>query len=387
MANGFLRVLAIVVTLSVVAEPSLAQTTIPADVTAAARAKGTLCPATSVAKYAMVEAPSRIAGYNSRMDNTERVPGATLLNRFVADMSSAAAFAATTGDPRTKDQILSALSSWARQGALMGTVSCTSGGRLTDKCSEWRKPDGSDLSDAKDFSSVQMSVASLRRVYLTAVADHATDTRADEHVAVQAWFSFFQKRMKTPDKLYFGLQMGWHWPAIDAALLDGNEGKAKSTATRMVRSLEKLFAADGSIKDRTTRGDRALWYHNSALNEAVISLGFLRAVGGSPSKALEEKLHAAVNLFVRSVQDHSVIDPWAKEALNARYTPGYQDWRSDWWNNSWGGSWWHIYAYRYPDRAEAKWLAAKVSPRAASASQDEEAGVALGCIYRSARGG
>lgn len=361
--------------------------TIPDDVLASASGRSSFCPSSSVAKYATIKAPTKIAGYNSRMDNTRQVPGAQLLIEFVADMSTAAAFAVTTSDRKTKDQILSALSNWARQGALTETVTCTSGGRLTDDCPEWRNADGSDLSKGKDFSSVQMSVASLRRVYLMTVADFARDTRAADHDLILNWFAFFQKRMKTPDKVYFGLQMGWHWPAIDAALLAGNPGKAKSTATRIARSLDSLVLGDGSIKDRTTRGDRALWYHNSSLNEAFISLEMLRANGGTPSQALEEKLHRAVNLFVRSAADHSVIDPWAKEAHNAKYTPGYQDWDSDWWNSTWGGSWWHIYAYRYPDRPEAKWLAKKVSARSASAYQDEEAGVALGCIYRTARGG
>jgi hypothetical protein len=332
-------------------------------------------------------APQAIRGYNSRMDNTRSVPGAQLLNDFVADMSGAAAHAAATQDPRAKDQILDALANWARQGALMQTRVCTSGGNLDSRCTEWTRPDGQDASAMKDFSAVQMSAAALRRAYLVAAQTHARQERAADHAAIERWFGTFDDRMKRPTSVYFGLGLGWYWPAIDAAVMEGRTSRAKSLADKAVRDAGKLIEGDGSIAERTTRGDRALHYHSSALNEIVVTMEMQRALGGRPPRGLEDRLHRAVNLFIRATQDHAVLDPWARQAHNATFRPGRQDWSRNWVDNSWGSSWWHIYAYRYPDRPEAQWIARAISPRSGSARTDEEVGVALGCVYRGARGG
>jgi hypothetical protein len=332
-------------------------------------------------------APQAIRGYNSRMDNTRSVPGAQLLNDFVADMSGAAAHAAATGDARAKDQILDALANWARQGALTQTRICTSGGNLDSRCTEWTRPDGQDPSAMKDFSAVQMSAAALRRAYLVAARSHARQERAADHAAIERWFGTFDDRMKRPTSVYFGLGLGWYWPAIDAAVMEGRTSRAKSLADKAVRDAGKLIDGDGSIAERTTRGDRALHYHSSALNEIVVTMEMQRALGGRPPRGLEDRLHRAVNLFIRATQDHAVLDPWARQAHNATFRPGRQDWSRNWVHNSWGSSWWHIYAYRYPDRPEAQWIARAISPRSGSARTDEEVGVALGCVYRGARGG
>jgi hypothetical protein len=180
----------------------------------------------------------------------------------------------------------------------------------------------------KDFSAVQMSAAALRRAYLVAARSHARQERAADHAAIERWFGTFDDRMKRPTSVYFGLGLGWYWPAIDAAVMEGRTSRAKSLADKAVREAGKLIEGDGSIAERTTRGDRALHYHSSALNEIVVTMEMQRALGGRPPRGLEDRLHRAVNLFIRATQDHAVLDPWAREAHNATFRPGRQDWEA-----------------------------------------------------------
>ncbi len=364
---------------------------LPADVVArvmsippARAAKFCQKPA-SLKHYLGKRPPSRVLGYNSRMDNGASVEGARALENMTRDISRVAAYAFIARDARTKSEMLDVLSHWARSGAFTATKSCTRNGKFLKGCTEWTRPDGRDLSSMKDFSTVQMAISSMQRGYYLGAADFQVKERASDHAAIQAWFEIFNKRMKNPNSVYFGLQMGWYWPEIDERAAKGGPGKARGTAKKMGSGLERLMLRDGSMKDRTTRGDRALWYHNSAINETVHSMELMRATGVKVPVAMEDKLHRAVNLFARSVSDYSVIDPWARKAHNARYKPNFQDWSRNWQNNSWGGSWWHIYPYRYPDRPESRWLEATVSDRAGSAFADEEIGVGLGCTYNAAK--
>lgn len=334
--------------------------------------------------YLGQQPPVRVRGYNSRMDNVASVEGARTLERMASDFSQAAAYGFVSRDSGAKTEMLDFLTHLARTGAFTDTESCVRGGQLLPSCTEWTRDDGTDLSAMKDFTAVQMAVSSMQRGYYLAAADFQTAERAADHQTIQNWFNVFNARMKRPTDVYFGLQMGWHWPSVDAAAAQRGAASARSAATSLGRGLDRLVLSDGSLRDRTTRGDRALWYHNSALNEIVHSMEMMRATGARIPASLEQKLHVAVNLFIRSVNDHSVIDPWASQAQNARYTPNRQDWPRDWQNSSSGGSWWHIYAYRYPDRPEGQWLRASVRPNAGSARADQEIGVAVGCIYNAA---
>lgn len=353
---------------------------IPAEVMTRAKSGMNYCSRTSLRGYVNTSFPKRISGYNSRMDNTHSVPGAQFMNTFVDQIGRTAAYAAVSDDADAKDEILSVLANMARQQALTGTVNC-----IGRDCPEWQRSDGRDLSDLKDYSFVESHVSNLQRVYLVSVADYKLEDRRSDHQVIKNWLQTFEKRRYPPHDVFFGLQMARYWPAIDSALLRGDTGKAAQLSSRMIRGVDRLVNADGSMAERTTRGDRALWYHNSAINETMYSMEIARAVGVRPPNGLEDRLHRAVRLFISAVQDHSVLDPWAKLANNARYRPGYQDWERDWPNKNWGGSWYHIYIHRYPDRAEARWLASRVGPNRLSAKTDVETGVGLGCIYRAAQ--
>lgn len=364
---------------------------VPADVRAALAAAGPkaarFCAPRGLGGHLKMRPPSRIAGYNSRMDNVDRVPGARQMIQVVSDVSATAAYAFASGDARAKDEIVSLLAHLARSGAWQGTKTCVRGGQLLESCTSWTRPDGQDPSAMKDFDTVQMAVSALQRAYWLAAADHRTGDRAADHAAIRDWFAFFDRRMKSPTGVYFGLGVGWHWPAIDTAAARRGSSGARGLAGKTVRGLAKLFLADGSIRDITTRGNRALHYHSSALNETLVSMEMLRAAGGSVPAGLEDRLHEAVRLFIAAVRNHGALDPWASKAHNAIYRPGQQEFESAWWNRAFAGSWWHIYIYRYADRPEARWLRAAAGPTSGSARADEQLGVALGCIYRGAAGG
>jgi hypothetical protein len=317
---------------------------LPADVLNAVQAlapqdAATFCRRPDLRGFLGRQPPARIFGFTSRMSNVASVEGARDVEDFVAAVSQAAGYAVVSRDAGIRRDMMDVLTHWAGTGALLQTRSCTSGGRLLESCTEWTVPDGSDLSASKDFSAVQMAVSSLQRSYYLAAADFETAERAAQHQVIQNWFAAFNDRMKTPSNVYFGLQMGWHWPAIDAAVAEGRTRQAASLTRDMLRGLDPLILGDGSIHERTTRGNRALWYHNSSLNETLHSFEMARALGIAPSANLEARLHAAVNLFIRSVVDPTVIDPWAAVAHNAIHTPGVQDWNPNWRDTRWGGSW------------------------------------------------
>ena len=54
---------------------------------------------------------------------------------------------------------------------------------------------------------------------------------------------------------------------------------SKKLLTKAMRELDKLVLEDGSIKDRTTRGNKALWYHHTGLIETIVTLEMARKYG------------------------------------------------------------------------------------------------------------
>ncbi|MDU8942357.1 alginate lyase family protein [Ovoidimarina sediminis] len=382
--------------------PAAAQTSfVPGDVLERARSLGAkgaaaYCPANpnywrgSLGSLLSQRPPIQLKGLNSRMDNSERIPASVAADRLADLTSSAAAHVMVTGNARVADQLLDVFTFWAKSGAFTQTKSCTRGGRLLDSCTEWRRADGKDLSDSKDFSKVQMTMAAARSAYFASVANHRREARAADHAAIRQWFAYFDGRHKTPSNIYLGLKTGWYWPAIEEAYSEGNARRAKSLTTKLVKGLDRLMLKDGSIKGRTTRGDRALWYHATALGEIMTAMEMARAQGVKLPRNMEAKLHNAVLLYVRALQNPANIDPWAKVALNSTYRPNYQDYRKDFWQNFFGHAWLHIYTYRYPETDAARWLAARIPRRSQSALFDSDTGLATGCIYnaaRAARGG
>ena len=333
----------------------------------------------------------RISGFNSRMDNAWAVTGALEAERFAAEFGATSAAAFLAGDDDTRTALIEVLARWARADAFLGTDSCVTPDNYlvtTGACGEWRQADGQDLSAMKDATHSTFLMAGLVRSYLALLADHAPAELAADHAAISDWITEgFAARLKRPGDVYFGLNMGWYWPNINLAMAQGRDAQAEDLLRRLQRDMARLVNGDGSITDRTTRGDRALWYHFTSLGEIVMSLEMVRAAGLTVDAAFEARLHDAVGLFLRAVDDHAAIQPWAQRAINATYDGVSQDWdRTGWANGNFAGSWLHVYPYRYPDHPNAIALRELVAPSAGSATSDIDFGFGIGCLYNAAAG-
>jgi hypothetical protein len=332
------------------------------------------------------EPVKKISGFNSRMDNAVFVKRAREAERFAGVFSQASINAFLLKDEEQLTRLVKVLATWAEQKAFLGTIKCVtaSGGLITrGKCTEWKRRDGKDPSGMKDATFSTFLMAGIIRSYQLFLSAHDTNGLKQEHKAINQWIKGgFAKRLKSPSKVYFGLNMGWYWPSINLDYARGNISQARKKLQTLQRSMDKLMLSDGSIRDRTTRGDRALWYHYTSLGEVVMSLEMVRAAGLSVQPSLEKKLHKAVDLFIRTTQDYSVIHPWAKKRRNSSYKNKTQDWNKYTWQNSnFAGSWLHIYPYRYPDHPNSKQLTSLVGWQAKSAYQDNDYGIGIGCLY------
>ena len=332
----------------------------------------------------------RISGFNSRMDNFDEVPGAKTAEKFALRFGRTGVAAYVRQDREAQTRLVRVLARWAEEDAFLGTISCVKDNYLisSGKCTEWQRPDGQDKSGMKDATGTTFLMAGLVRTYLAFLFDHERKTLAKEHAAIASWINNgYSARLKRPDKVYFGLNMGWYWPAINLAMVEGRPRRAKQFLRQLERGLGQYVYSDGSIKNRTTRGDRALWYQFTSIGEVVVSLEMLRAAGMQPAPEFEERLHAAVDLFLRALDDYSVIHPWARQRHKSSYMGKTQDWnRSGWPDQDFGGTWLHIYPYRFPDHPNSAALRRLVSWYAGSATEDSDLGFGAGCIYNLAAG-
>ena len=330
--------------------------------------------------------PKRIFGYNSRMDNREKVEGAVQTDEFVLRMAEAYTDSWTSGSEEKRQKVLDALYDWAKADALTQTKTCAKNGVILRSCSEWTQPDGQDLSDKKDHSTVQMHMMHLAYGYYLMLADF--NNSDPKHEKIQNWFNTFFKWNKKPDDVYFGLDLGYYWPGV----LKGTLVNASNFSTwnpqkllsKAARGLDKLVLADGSIKERTTRGNRALWYHHTGLIETIVTLEMARKYGVKIPPSLVQKIERAGEIFIRGFADHSYMDKWAKVAHNGVFTPGKQ-----YFSNNLdipnGNSWFYIFSYRYPNSVLTKKLDKILGKYPKNGRKDGYIGFGLGCIYATAK--
>jgi len=236
----------------------------------------------------------------------------------------------------------------------------------------------------KDATFSTFLAVGIARSYLLTLRDHDREGLAAEHLAIENWiFSGVAKRLKKPSQVYFGLNIGWYWPTINIAAAQGRTEVARKLTSRGLAGLTGLIAEDGSIKDRTTRGNRALWYHYTSIGEIVMTMELARALQVPIPARLEGRLHKAVDLFVRAVDDHKAIDKWARGAHNSVYD-GRQEFRTDWWNYDFAGTWLHVYPFRYPESPNAARFDNELVKAGESATVDTDFGVGVGCLYDAA---
>jgi len=322
----------------------------------------------------------RIKGYNSRMDNADSVEG---IHSFeVRDIYlEAITFAMVSEDLELKEKLFDKLYDWASEDVLSATMRCYfSSGPLdiAPACEgEWSDPDGQDLAPIKDATHMLEVVMSLNYVYKLYFADYQPDDK--RHKVITGWFESFYHRIKSAKDFYFGNYVGWYLPNI--SIKHSQNKSYKSMVKNMVKGLDEWTFADGSMKNLTTRGNKALWYHHRGIGEAFIIMEIARTANVEIPTSLEKKLLKAVELFHDAYLDHSVIEPWAKEAHNSQASNSNQIFPSlDWVANL--SSWFNIFQLRYPEHRTAKWLNQELTSKSRSVKVAEVIGVTLGCIHK-----
>ena len=335
-----------------------------------------------------LEPPMRIFGYNSRMDNVKDVEGAEETLEFGIRLAEAYTDSWVSGSDDKRQKVLDALYMWAKADALTQTKPCAKNGRLLDSCSEWTQNDGQDPSDHKDHSTSQMQMMHMAYGYYLTLADF--NSNDPKHTVIQNWIKTFFKWNKKPGGVFIGLDLGYHWPAVLQGTLENaskfSERHPKKLLTKAVRALNKIVLQDGSFKDRTTRGNKALWYHHTGLIETIVTLDMARKYDVKIPASLEQRIEKAGEIFIRGFEDHSYMDKWASKAHNSVFTPGKQDFRN---NDSLelpnGNAWFYIFSYRYPKSQFTKKLDIILNKHPKNGRRDAYLGFGLGCIYAVAK--
>ena len=335
--------------------------------------------------FATSTPPKKIEGYNSRMDNEKNVPGAPDANLFFLRLSEAASAAVFADDKTAEKVAISAMKNWATNGALTETKQCYSNKGLSKSCGKaWKRKDGQDLAPTMDSGKVQAFINHASYAYFGGLDKSKTD--AQTHENIKKWLNSFQSRNKKPTGIYFGYDFGWYWPAIFKKR-DKNDNCfsgdcPKKLISKLINKLDEFILKDGALKDRTTRGDRALHYHNEAMAEVMITLELARKYNVNVPSSLHERIEKAGNIFVNGFFDHSYMDKWASVAHNAKFTPGKQRFKTDLNKVTYGTSWYFIFAYRYPNSDLAKNIDKVFEIGTRAAKRDLAFGIGVGCVYR-----
>ncbi|MBT5217787.1 MAG: hypothetical protein HOM10_09255 [Gammaproteobacteria bacterium] len=330
--------------------------------------------------------PPRIKGFNSRMDNgvygSNSVEGG-YSEEVRSKYLEAITFAMVSEDLELKEELFDKLYDWASEDVLSATMQCYSnankGQDILPACKgEWSDPDGQDLAPIKDATLMIEIVMSLNYVYKLYFSDY--QPKDERHKVIKGWFESFYHRIKPSRDFYFGNYAGFYFPNI--AIQHSQNKNYKSMVKNMVKGLDEWTFADGSMKHLTTRGNKALWYHHRGIGEAFIIMEIARTANVEIPSTLEKKLLKAVELFHDAYLDHSVIEPWAKEAHNSQASNGHQkdmpalDWVSTL------SAWFNIFQLRYPEHRTAKWLNQELTSKSLSLKIAENTGVTLGCIHK-----
>jgi hypothetical protein len=325
----------------------------------------------------------KIKGYNSRMDNWKEVEGH--YSRDVTyDYNAAITYAMVSEDEKTKERLFEKLYQWAKSKRLTETKQCYTNNpnnSILKECEgEWSDPDGQDLAPIKDSTvAVQIALA-LNYSYNLFFVDYKVDD--PRHETIKEWFSFFYKRVKPANDFYWGNSIGWYMPNI--FIKHQQNKKYTKMVKKLVKGANKWTLKDGSFKDRTTRGNRALWYHHNGLGEAFMVMEMAYAANVKLPKNYEKKLLLAVDLFHKAYLDNSYITKWAKKGHNSQFdenNPDYQKFNQRLDSIDFDAWWFHVIQYRYPDHPTSKFLQKELTSKARSLKTGSTVGFGVGCIY------
>ena len=321
-------------------------------------------------------------GLTSSWSNKSSILGADANENFAIAFSNYSAIANERNDTSLKSTLVSNLHRWANANAYQGSRLCwnpTTGWDST--CTQWIDPNGNDLSAIQDNNFIMEMVESLRRSY-SLLSDWSKINDPSKHAKIMEWLTFWDVNTPNPDNVFFGLGMGrYHWEIQRVKETNGTSATIP-LVQRLMSGIIPLINNDGSIVNRTNRGNRALWYHYSSLNEIMTSMYLAREAGVTIDPVLEARLHKAVELFLNTLDDPTYIVKWASEGYNNGAGGTAQNFNfATWYNEPYAGSWIYLYANWYPSNSNATRLKQKVPfATAKSASQDRQFGVPLGCL-------
>ena len=327
----------------------------------------------------------RIEGYNSRMDNWNVVHGAGSQNASEA-FAEAVTFALVVQDDELTEKIFQKLYKWADEGALLGTTSCYNrnpNDKIKAHCEgEWSDKNGQDLAPIKDATASLEIAHAMMGSYYVLLADYKPND--PRHDTIKKYFKQWNKRFPLVDKFYWGNLIGWSLPNI--TIKWSQDKSYKGLVKNMIKGADRWILKDGSMKNRTTRGNRALWYHFTAINEAFLAMEIARAAGVKLPKNYEKELLLAVELWHKAYLDNSYITPWAKKAHNSQFdknNPHYQKFNNKLSTQKRDSWWMFAMQYRYPDHPTSKFLADKLSKRMYNqvTKVDPLLGFGAGCVY------
>ena len=322
----------------------------------------------------------KILGYNSRMDNWKIVEG-NHSRDVMKEYLAAVTYASVTKNDEVKEFLFDKLYTWAKNNALSATKQCYTNSKdkpvLKDCQGEWSDPNGQDLAPVKDSTVAVQIVMGLNYIYNLNFTTYKTDD--PRHKKINQWFKSFYKRIKPVSNFYFGNSAGWYFPNI--ALRHNDNKNYKSLVKKLIKGADKWILKDGSIKDRTTRGNRSLWYHHSGLGEAFMIMEIAKAANVKLPKNYEKNLLKAAELFQDGFLDNSILEPWAKKAHNAQPSNGIQKFNKNLNSITIDSPWFHIIQYRYPNHRTSKFLKTKLTTKAKSLKSSGAIAIGIGCIY------
>ena len=294
---------------------------------------------------------------------------------------AAITYASVAENDEVKEFLFDKLYTWAKNNALSATKRCYTNSKdkpvLKDCQGEWSDPNGQDLAPVKDSTVAIQIVMGLNYIYNLNFTTYKTDD--PRHKKINQWFKSFYKRIKPASNFYFGNSAGWYFPNI--ALRHNDNKNYKSLVKKLIKGADKWILKDGSIKDRTTRGNRSLWYHHSGLGEAFMIMEIAKAANVKLPKNYEKNLLKAAELFQDGFLDNSILEPWAKKAHNAQPSNGIQKFNKNLNSITIDSPWFHIIQYRYPNHRTSKFLKTKLTTKAKSLKSSGAIAIGIGCIY------
>jgi len=342
---------------------------------------GIACTQATDSNYLDIPPIYKFGGLLSNWSNGDSVPGKLDGEHFTWAVSNFSAIASEQNNSVLKSRITTSIHRWAQADAYQGSRWCWSPSKGWDSaCTQWVDPNGNDFSAIQDQGYIQQNVEAIRRAYAL-ISDWAKVNEPAKHAKITNWLSYFEVNSPPPDRVFFGLGMGrYHW-RIQQVSDTAGPAATVPLVRNLLDGILPLINDDGSIAERTSRGNRAMWYHYTSLNEIMTSMYLAKQVNVAINPLLETRLHKAVELFLNTLDNPAFIIPWARAGYNNGGDGSTQNFNfSNWYNDPYAGSWVYLYTNWYPAHANTPRLKQKVPMGSTtSASLDTQFGVPLGC--------